>query len=476
MAVPPEAVDKSYAALLEPLYHVDNPKFEAVIFRRLYGQIMSAGGLYQRSLEIYPQLGARFNHSSLVWTFPSGANVRFAYMQYEQDVEKWKSSEIALIEVDEVTDWTEHQFFYMLSRNRSVSGVAPYMRAFCNPDPLSWAKVVLAPWVDDTWPEENRAASGEVRYFIRRDDVIQWVDADHRDESGKRDAISITFIRADLYDNRILMEKDPGYEAGLKALPEFERRRLLLGDWNARPSGKMFKNEWFKVLDAVPRDIEIQVRFWDKAATKNDGKRSLKNGPDYTAGVLVGRRPKGCYPRYVVLDAIWEQFDPGGVEELIRETAIQDGVEVMVRIEEEGGSAGKNDIFNFVTKVLEGFDVAGVRATGSKELRAAAISAQAKVGNVGILRAWWNRGFLNFLMAFPDEAIHDDVVDAVAGGFNEIFLNDGDIAFASTSINSKAANILPPKHDTEDEQTETRQQQNAAVLQTIERLSGLRRN
>jgi hypothetical protein len=47
---------KSYACLLEPLFHAGNPKFEAVIFRRLYRQIMAPGGLYRRSEEIYCSL------------------------------------------------------------------------------------------------------------------------------------------------------------------------------------------------------------------------------------------------------------------------------------------------------------------------------------------------------------------------------------------------------------------------------------
>jgi predicted phage terminase large subunit-like protein len=408
---------KSYAALLEPLYDIANPKFEAVLFRRLYKQLAAPGGLIPRSYEIYPQLGATYNKTDLVWTFPTGAKVRFAHMQYEADVLGWKGSEIALIEVDEATETSEYQFFYLLSRNRSVSGVTPRMRGFTNPDPDSWVKVLLAPWVDDTWPAEDRAESGEIRWFIRKDDVIQWCDA------STPFAISITFFFANLYDNKILMEMNPEYEAGLMALPEFEKRRLLGGDWNARPSGKKFRREWFTAyFDELPEDIEKEVRGWDKAATALQKKHSRRNGPDYTAGVRIARRKEGCTPRYIVVDALWEQLDPGGVEELIKTTAIQDGHAVRIRIEQEGGSSGKQDIFNFVTKVLEGYDVEGVPSSGSKELRAATFAAQCKVGNVGLLRAWWNTGYLNFLCAFPDEAVHDDPVDASTLTFNSLYI------------------------------------------------------
>lgn len=408
---------KSYACLLEPLHHVHNPNFECVIFRNLYRQIVAPGGLYKRSVEIYPYCGARFNKSDLVWTFPSGAQIRFAHMQYEEDVESWKGAEIALIEVDEVTEMTEYQFFYLLSRNRSVCGVVPYMRAFCNPDADSWVKVVLAPWVDETWQEEDRAGNGEIRWFVRKDDVIRWCDED------TPHAISVTFFRADIYDNKILMENDPGYEAGLDALPDVERRRLKLGDWSIRPSGKKFKREWFPVLDALPEDIEKTARFWDKAATDKKKKNSKKNGPDYTAGVKIGRRKQGSFPRYIVIDALWEQKSPGDVESMIKNTAMQDGRQTLVRWEEEPGASGKSDSFNYVTKVLEGFDAEGIPSSGSKEVRAGMFSAQAQVGNVALLRGPWNHGYLNFLCAFPDEAIHDDPVDASSGAFNALYIH-----------------------------------------------------
>jgi predicted phage terminase large subunit-like protein len=327
-----------------------------------------------------------------------------------------------LIEVDEATEMSEYQFFYLFSRNRSTSGVVSRMRATVNPDPFSWVKVLLAPWVDDTWPADDRAKSGEIRWFVRKDDVITWVDADYPN------AISLTFFEADLHDNKILMEKDPGYEASLDALPEFERRRLKEKDWNAKPSGKKFKREHFTTyFDDSPDlltllEIEKVARGWDKAATAVQKKNSRKNGPDYTAGVKIGRRREGLFPRYVILDALWEQKDPGGVETLIQTTAEQDGRDCYIYIEQEGGSSGKQDIFNFVTKVLTGFAAEGIPSTGSKELRADTFAAQCKIGNVGMVRAWWNNGYLNFLCAFPDEAVHDDPVDASSLTFNQLYI------------------------------------------------------
>lgn len=444
---------KSYACLLEPTYHIDNPEFQAVIFRKYHRQLIAPGGLWRRSFEIYPQLGGKPNKSELQWTFPSGATIKFAYMQYESDVQSWKGSEIPLIEVDEVTEMSFAQFFYLFSRNRSLSGVRPYMRAYTNPDPESWVKVVLAPWVDDEWedPERNsntpehlrkKAESGEVRYFVVEDENIRWCNSD------EKNAISITFVFANLYDNKILMEKDPGYEAGLDALPEVEKQRLKFGDWSARPSGKKFRREWFekRILDGVPDDIERKVRFWDLAATEEVKSNSKKNGPDYTAGVLMARRKEGCYPRYVILHAIWERRDPGGVEDLLKEMAAKDGRDSIIRIEQEPGASGKSYIYNLVTKVLPGYDVDGVLPGGSKELRANTMSAQAKFGNVGMIRAHWNKGLINFLCAFPNPAIHDDPVDASSGAMNELYLvPDGPMIWSAEDMNDESVSASPER-------------------------------
>src|SRR5689334_9530799 len=67
---------KSFALLLEALYHIDKPRFRAVIFRRTVPQLKLQGGLVDVSHEIYGPLGATFYQHNLEWQFPSGATVR----------------------------------------------------------------------------------------------------------------------------------------------------------------------------------------------------------------------------------------------------------------------------------------------------------------------------------------------------------------------------------------------------------------
>jgi len=46
----------------------------------------------------------------------------------------------------------------------------------------------------------------------------------------------MTFISASIYDNKILLAKDPQYMSRLRSLPLVEREQLLHGNWKIRKS------------------------------------------------------------------------------------------------------------------------------------------------------------------------------------------------------------------------------------------------
>lgn len=396
---------KSFALLMEPLRHVSNPRFGAVIFRRTYPEIKNEGGLWDEASNIYPFVGARPRETTLEWEFKSGSKVKFAHMQLEKDKYGWQGAQVPLICWDELTHFSSSQFFYMLSRNRSTCGVKPYIRATTNPDADSWVKDFLSPWIDSTFPDP--AESGEVRWFIRDAGQIIW------SEPGTPDAKSVTFIRSSIYDNKILLEKNPEYLANLKALPLVERMRLLEGDWSIRPSGNKFKRHWFELVDATPAQFDRVVRYWDLAATEPaEGK-----DPDWTVGCKVGRKD-GIY---YVIDIQRDQLTPGRVEQLITRTAEQDGKKTAIYMEQEPGSSGVNTIVLY-RRLLAGYEFHSNKTTGSKEIRANGSSSQAEGGNVKLVRGFWNDAFLNELAAFPMKGVHDDQVDAFDGAMEQIYL------------------------------------------------------
>jgi len=389
---------------------VNNAGYAMMMFRRTMPQIVNPGGLWDTAQKIYPHVGARSrSHPYPVWMFPSGATVNFRHLQYDGTVNEHQGAQYAAVGFDELTHFTQKQFIYLLSRNRSVSGVKPYMRATTNPDADSWVKQLLAPWVDDEHPEFPFTA-GKWRYFTVENDEFVWVTKEWRSVDGIGGK-SLTFIPASIYDNKILLKENPEYLASLRAQTYVEQQRLLYGDWKVRPeAGKVFNRAWFEVVDVVPAGMRM-VRFWDFAATE---KKLKSDDPDFTVGLLLGEFD-GIY--YVV-DVIKVQASPAEVKRLVKATASLDGVAVPSRWEEEGGSSGKHYSDELVT-LLAGYDARPVRPTGDKVQRAGPVAAMALGGRVKVKRAPWTMGLLSSLHGFPDLP-HDDEVDGLSGAYKEL--------------------------------------------------------
>lgn len=408
---------KSYALLLEPLRHIDNPRFGAVIFRRNSTQVRNEGGLWHESQVLYGPIGAHPRQASLEWLFAKGMRVKFGHLEYESSVLDWQGSQIPYIGFDELTHFSEYQFFYMLSRNRSMSGVPGYVRATCNPDADSWVRGLIDWWIDDDgYPVKDR--SGVLRWFIRIDDQIYWASSkkELHDQFGRGPDIlpkSLTFIPSSIYDNKILMDKDPSYISNLNALPRVERLRLLGGNWNVRlTAGTMFQKEWFPVLEAVPAGWISSVRYWDRAATKpHEGNKD----PDWTRGLKLYRYPDNSF---VVADLKSMRDTPGNVENLVKNVASHDTQSTRIMSQVDPGSAGVSEAENFV-RMLAGYDVRVERLTKNKVARAKPVSAQSEVGNIRVVRAPWNEEFFTELENFPEGA-HDDIVDVLSGAFNAL--------------------------------------------------------
>lgn len=415
---------KSYASLLEPLRHVHNPRFGAVIFRRTYPEITKEGGMWDEAQGLYTQIGAKSNKNDLSFHFSSGAKITFASMQYEDDKYSWKSSQIPLILFDQLESFTVGQFFYMFSRNRSTCGVRPYIRATCNPEP-GWLADFLSWWIaEDGYADLSRA--GILRWMVRKgDDQIAWFDTEQEAKIDYPDIPpkSVTFIPATVYDNQELLKRDPGYISNLKALPLVDRERLLGdakrgGNWKIKPSaGKVFNRAWFRIANAVPAG-GVVVRRWDFAATE---KELNKSDPDYTSSCLM-LVVKG---EYYILDVTNDQLSPAEVDRFFINLSKQDAArftkesrQYRARWEQEPGSAGKRESWRMV-RMLTGVDAKGVSSSKDKLIRAKPLAAQTEVGNVFLLKGDWNEMFLNHMHGQP-ELPHDDMMDAASGAFYDL--------------------------------------------------------
>lgn len=416
---------KTWALLLEPLRHIDNPRFSTAIFRRESVHFTKPGGIWSEASELYTHLDATSNSVTHTFRFPSGADIQCAHMQHEKNRTDWKGAQIPLIEFDQVEEFTSAQFWYMLSRNRSLCGVRPYIRATLNPvpddDPVGgWVHELIGWWIDPESGLPIPERSGVVRWFVRLGDALHWGDTreecirtalEKAPNANPDDLLpkSFTFIPATLADNKLLIEKDPGYRANLLALHLVERERLLGGNWKIRPSaGKIFNRAWFDVVEATPR-YGVRVRYWDKAGTPDGGAM--------TAGALISKTADGLY---FIEDVVTGQWSAGEREKVIKQTAQADGRSTVIVIEQEPGSGGLESA-QATIKNLSGWNVRADRATGDKYERAGPMSAQCEAGNVKLKRAPWNEGFLRRAHAFsPGGSELKDDVDAAVGAFNYI--------------------------------------------------------
>lgn len=421
-------------------------------------------------MSLFPLVGATSRKTPKpMFVFPSGSKVTFDHLERYSDCLSYQGSQIPLIEFDELTHFDERVFWYMLSRNRSDSGVPGYIRASTNPDPDSWVRKLIAWWIGpDGYAIPER--SGVIRWFIRVQGNVTWGDTkeemlarqvigykgivklesrNHFPLEGEEGVVyynkdlrayytwnngdyedlitpkSVTFIASLLSDNAILMRSDPSYLANMKALPYVEQERLLGGNWDVRPSaGDYFPRSKATIIDEIPNDVVKWVRAWDLAATEDRKTNNPEDGPAFTAGVLMGKRRNG---RYVIADVINKRMNSSDVMNTVLNTAKIDKKvhkRVKIRLSQDPGQAGKAQIEQYI-KMLSGFSVSAVRETGDKITRAEPFSAQwigvhgSETGNVDVLNAEWTEAYLSQMDACPQGKFWD-MIDASSNGFNEL--------------------------------------------------------
>ena len=380
-------------------------------------QVRNEGGLWDESMGVYMQFGGHPREAFLEWEFPSGMRMKFAHLENEKTVYDWQGSQVPYLGFDELTHFSAKQFWYMLSRNRSMSGVPGYIRATCNPDCNSWVRNLVDWWIDDDgFPIKER--SGVIRYFIRIDDTIIWADSKRElnEKYGKEQLPkSFTFIPSSIRDNRILMESDPSYLSNLMALSRVERMRLLEGNWNVRASaGSLFQKHWFPIVEAIPAGWTKAIRYWDRASTKPN---ESNPDPSWTVGLKLLKYPNNTY---VVADIIRVRDTPLQIENYVRNTAHIDTYQCTVGLEEDPGQAGVCDIQNYA-RLLSGFTIKINKVTKDKVTRAKPVSSQCENGNIRVLKAKWNDAFFDELENFGEDMTgHSDIVDCLSGSFNQL--------------------------------------------------------
>jgi predicted phage terminase large subunit-like protein len=372
---------KSSALLMAALQFVDIPSYSAILFRRTFADLSLPGALMDRFKSWMANYeDVHWNNNSFVATFPSGARISFGYLNNQSDYLRYKGSEFQFIGMDEVTEIRESDYRYMFSRlRRPVSG------------PLSEV------------PLRMRCASNPAPNWVRQRFIVEGIS------EGR------IFVPSKLTDN-------PGidvdsYRQALQALDPIERRRLEEGDWWSTTLGSLFDRESVVIIDQseVPTisNTAKVVRFWDLAATEPSANNP---DPDYTVGTLMMFDEGIAY----VMDVKRARVKGEKVEQLIAQTAYEDGIDTPILMEMEPGSSGKALVDQYARYVLPGHNFAGIRATGDKVTRARPFAAAMANGNVRVVRGPWLTHWLDEFSSFPEACDHDDQVDSSVGAFTHL--------------------------------------------------------
>lgn len=169
---------------------------------------------------------------------------------------------------------------------------------------------------------------------------------------------------------------------------------------------KLTSGEWIIRVEGVPKLPGLKTaRTWDLAATEGGG--------DFTCGShLVYHK---ATDKTWLTSVVRRQLSPGMVEDLVRETAIADGTDTAVYIEQEPGASGKSLVEHYRDHVLPEFLVEAVPTTNNKVVRAQPFLAAAETGKFYMTNGPWNETFVREFDTFPGE--YDDQVDTVSAGY-----------------------------------------------------------
>ena len=435
---------KSHVGLMRHLRWMDDPLYRGFCIRKNSTAIMKSGGLFDAAVHLYSQVDdikIKLKDQRIV--FSSGSSVSFSHYENDSAGQLYHGLELSNVFYDECTHADEKHIWWLISRLRTKAKLDPSIWLSCNPDPDSFLYNWVKWWLyDDNHPNAglpDPEKNGKVRWILRREGVMFWGDSREdmivrygnpdlpMDHPKQVKPLSFQVILGTIYDNPWLIENQPEYLASLEAMPDIERRRLLLGDWNAREQNSThFMRTWCseEVEEPPKSDIVKTVRSYDLASSlKSDANPS----PDYTATAKVSKLKNG---NYFVHDIQKTRIRFGEWREFILNNAIRDGYDVDVILPVDPGAAAKAATSLLTREISEeGFRVRTLQTTKSKLDRFRPVSSLAQNGNITFLKNCGtdhenkilndNNFFYRELESFTGlrkggESGHDDVCDVLS--------------------------------------------------------------
>jgi hypothetical protein len=193
---------KSDALLMAALQYIHIPNYSALLLRRTYSDLALPGAILDRAHAWLQGKDAHWNDRDKRWTFPSGATLTFGFLDSEKDKYRYASAEFQYIGFDELTQFPEAWYRFLLSRLRRLEGMQIPIRARAASNPGG---------IGHDWVK---------RRFVDSHDP------------------SISFVPATLADNPSI-DRD-AYERQLQLLDPMTRAQLLEGKWVRNDGGLVY--------------------------------------------------------------------------------------------------------------------------------------------------------------------------------------------------------------------------------------------
>jgi len=312
-----------------------------IFFRRTVGELEE---VLLRATELYIPLGAiarGIGNGRPSFVFPSGARIKFRYLESDTDVTRYQGHQYTWIAFDELTNNpTDYPYTYMISRCRSPYGAACRVRTAGNPGGRGHG------WV------KQRFIDGIIPYEINHIDV------------GDGKTMSRCYIPSTLDDNTVLTRNDPEYETRLRMLNNSLYNALRYGNWDIA-DGCVFDEfsrdthvvkpftlkgaEWVKVCSMDwGYSRPYSIGWW---AVNKDG-RAVRYRELY--GCEKGEANKGVKESALsVAQKAWELSQTEGVDTMIADPAVwgkmdKDDASIAEKFESVGWKMvkGNNDRLN----------------------------------------------------------------------------------------------------------------------------------
>lgn len=413
---------KSFLSLIKAAKYIQDKYAKVMILRLTYPMLKD---LISASKQIYPHFGGVWKAQAREWVFANGAVIDFKAMPKDlYEVQGWERTHFI---IDEAAEWEQEQVLAVLSRLRSATYTGKKsLLLSCNPSKTSW----LMPVVQYSLDQEGVPLKGtehRVRYFVVQNSHFKWADSEDELyeqygqglERGKEFIpLKFKFIPMTCYDNPAMLKVDPGYPGRLLSQPRVNQLRLLYGSWYAAVEGSSLVTEgMFEIVDHPPINPVSRIRAWDLASSIPNEANFFKC--DWTAGVLMS---KDRYGNFYIEDVVRFQKQIEGVLQGIKETAWNDGLDMMQCIPVDPGQAGKvasKFYVNFLAENGISTRTEGVNPHSNKVTRFNPFASVATNGSVKIVKGDWNRAWLDEVCFFTGERKNvDDQVDATSSAFN----------------------------------------------------------